>query len=36
MQLTLGTDIGGTNTCTGVVDVSGKVIKKQVSRLGIM
>jgi glucokinase len=28
MQLTLGTDIGGTNTCTGVVDASGKVIKK--------
>ncbi|MEM8867921.1 MAG: ROK family protein [Verrucomicrobiota bacterium] len=28
MKLTIGTDIGGTNTCTGVVDTEGKVLKK--------
>ncbi|MGB0415696.1 MAG: ROK family protein [Coraliomargarita sp.] len=28
MKLTLGTDIGGTNTCTGAIDESGKVIRK--------
>lgn len=28
MQLTLGTDIGGTNTCTGAIDAMGKVLGK--------
>ena len=28
MRLALGTDIGGTNTCTGAVDETGKVIRK--------
>ncbi|MGB0414187.1 MAG: ROK family protein [Coraliomargarita sp.] len=26
MRLTLGTDIGGTNTCTGAIDATGKVL----------
>lgn len=28
MKLTIGTDIGGTNTCIGVVDSEGNVLKK--------
>ncbi|WP_269525203.1 ROK family protein [Coraliomargarita parva] len=28
MKLTIGTDIGGTNTCSGVVDAEGNVLKK--------
>ena len=28
MKLTIGTDIGGTNTCTGVVDPEGNVLNK--------
>ena len=28
MKLTIGTDIGGTNTCTGVVDAEGNVLRK--------
>ncbi len=34
MKLTLGTDIGGTNTCTGVVDPNGTVLTRTSFKTG--